>query len=219
MAKKIASGNWSFDDSVASRFSLIARNEIPDYERVIDKCVELGTAHFPERNARVIDIGSATGYTMRRFLEAGFTDVWGVDNSSAMLAQSCVQLNLIHSDTFPADRGPYDLALANWTLHFIHERAAYIKKIYDALTDQGVLVITDKVLSSPKVFDRYHDFKRTNHVSEEHIRTKTKSLEGVLIPYPITWYLETLAHTGFRQVEIINASWGFVTFLCWKVTP
>ncbi len=66
---------------------------------------------------------------------------------------------------------------------------------------------------SPLANELYHDFKRRNGMTEEQIEEKKQRLEGVLVPYPIDWYLQTLSGLGFENVEIINVNTVFVTFV------
>ena len=179
-------GTWTFNEETAVQFDTIARSSIPHYEEVIEKSLGIALALFPVRDqVKIIDVGSATGYTMARFRDAGFSQMYGVDDSPAMLRKSRVQEHLILSKAFPKDRGPYDMVLANWTLHFIRERKAYLQDIYDALAEDGVLLLTDKMQTSGFVHDRYHDFKRSMGLSEEHIAYKAAAIQGVLIPYPL----------------------------------
>ena len=207
-------GKWKFDDKVASQFDAIARTNIPNYESVLEKCVMIAKATFPDtEHARIIDVGSATGNTLQKFREAGYAQVFGVDSSKAMLARSRVKENLIHSETFPKKYGPFDLVLANWTLHFIKEREAYLHDIYDSLTEKGILVLSERMKSSDIVYKQYHTFKRSMGLSEQEIREKEAAIEGVLVPYPIEWYFETLKEIGFKKVEVIDAAWCFNTML------
>lgn len=211
------SGKWTFNELVAKDFDEIARTNIPHYVDVISKSVALALDAYPKRNARVIDVGSALGRTMESFISAGFSDVHGVDNAPAMLANSRIQKNLVLSDSFPASHGPFDVVVANWTLHFItdaHERAAYIKDVFDNMNPGGIFVLTDKTLSTPKDHREYLNFKRRMGVSEEAIAAKTAAIEGVLVTLPVAWYHETLKRTGFGRVEIVDTAWCFNTFLC-----
>lgn len=209
-------GNWEFNGNTAEQFDEIAHKNIPHYAEVIAKAVLIAEQLFPLKNARVIDVGSATGYTMERFVNAGFRDVYGVDNSQPMLLQSRVQTNLIHSDAFPKSQGPFHIVVANWTLHFVNEREEYLTDIFDALHEDGVLFLSDKMQSSDLVHDRYHDFKRSMGLTEEQIAKKAAAIEGVLIPYPLNWYIDTLHRIGFKTVEIVDASWCFKSLLCIK---
>jgi SAM-dependent methyltransferase len=180
-------------------------------------CILIAERSFADREAaRIIDVGSATGFTLMKLREAGFKTVNGVDSSLAMLDKSRIKENLIHSDVFPKSKGKYDLVLANWTLHFVKDRKAYLQDIHDSLSEDGMFILSEKMSSSKFVHDRYHDFKRSMGVSDKEIEEKERSLRDVLIPYPLGWYLENLSAIGFIEIEIIDAAWCFKTLLCRK---
>ncbi len=218
MVKKIKTETrWKFDGAVANHFDNIARRHIPNYEKVIDKCVHIaGTAFAGDKHVKIIDVGSATGYTMHRFISEGYTQVWGVEASPHMKERSMHADNVILSDTFPARYGPFDMVLANWTLHFVPDREAYIKSIFESMTDRGVCIISDKMRTSPFLVNRYHDFKRSQGVSDEEIAEKARLITGVLVPFPLEWYIQTLRAVGFSNVEVFDADWCFASILCVK---
>jgi hypothetical protein len=108
------------------------------------------------------------------------------------------------------------MVLANWTLHFIRERDEYLADVFAHMREGGILILTDKMQASPFVHDRYHDFKRAQGLTEEQIQKKQAAIEGVLVPYSLEWYLDTLKEIGFREATIIDGSWGFVSLLCFK---
>lgn len=210
-------GTWRFNEAVAQRFDQEARAHIPNYELVVQKCVDIATALYPDKAAaRILDVGCATGYTLEQLLCAGFTNVYGVDNSQAMLDHSKVAERLVLSDTVPAEFGPYDLVLANWTLHFIEAREEYLAGIFNSLNKGGTLVITEKMEMSPLVYGQYHHFKRTQGVSQDEVVRKEAAIQGVLTTRPLTWYLETLQKLGFKQTTVLDASYGFVTLVASK---
>lgn len=158
-------------------------------------------------------MGSAVGTTLHALHQTGLHNLYGVDSSAEMLARSFDQASLIQSEQFPFEHGPFDVVIANWVLHFIKDREAYLRDIKNALSADGVLILTEKVSGSALANELYYDFKRANGVSEEEIEIKKQRLEGVLTTYPLNWYLDTLAGLGFRQVDIINANTVFVTLL------
>lgn len=205
---------WAFDSKVADSFDDIAKTNIPDYEQVIAQCIQIISAIGVD-NPRIIDVGCATGNTLRRLYGAGFTDLVGVDNSRHMLnaVADLPGVELVLSDHFPGHRGPYDVVLANWTLHFIENRRSYLMAIAESLSAGGILLLTEKTQSSPITQALYRDFKRANGLTEEEIQTKERQLIGVLTPYPVDWYFELLYQLGFHWVEVINAKYGFVSFL------
>lgn len=204
-------GQWRFDENIAQKFQQIAQREIPDYSRVINLCLQIISKSSKEQ-PKIIDVGSALGETLKQLHQIGYANLYGVEASSDMLANSFDKATLIHSKEFPEQHAPFDYIINNWTLHFIHERIEYLKAIKRSLTQGGTLILTDKVSTSDFTHELYYDMKRTNGVSEEEIRLKREQIEDVLVTYPITWYIDTLNDLGFEQIEIINANTTFVTF-------
>ena len=207
---QIEKHKWAFDDSVADRFQHEAETNIPGYAIVIDKCLQI--AHkYVAKTDKIIDIGSALGYTVDKFVNEGF-DIIGVDNSMSMINKSLHKERIICSDELPA--GPYKLVLMNWTLHFMQDKEKYLKDIYDNI-DNGFLILTDKCAQTEITKDLYYDFKRGKGVTEEYIKQKEKNLVGIMHSMPTEWYFKTLRELGF-SVDIIHAEYGFVTFICKK---
>lgn len=203
---------WEFDEEVASRFQQEAITNIPDYERVIDLCLEIVNSKF-EKTATVVDVGSALGYTLDKFASAGY-NVIGIESSEQMKSKSTQRDKVIVSSTFP--QLSCDVVLANWTLHFVNERKEYLQNIYKNLNQSGVLILTDKTTQSETIKKLYYDFKRSNGITEEYIKLKEEMLKGYMSTLPTQWYIETLQEVGFINIQIINSRLGFVSFYCEK---
>lgn len=203
---------WKFDSNVADRFQNEAVTNIPDYERVIDLCVDL-CSNFP-KDAKVVDVGSALGHTMGKFTQAGFTNVWGIDSSKDMNDRNPFKTFVHHSDEFVG--GPYDIVLCNWTMHFIKNKEHYLSSIYDNTNDGGILILTDKTEQSDHVKKLYYDFKRANGVSDDYIKHKEEQLKGFMHLWDTFSYLDVMMNLGW-YVEVVNARLGFVTFLARKI--
>jgi len=203
---------WQFDKQAAENFAAIAQREIPDYQRVIDLCIQV-IRRLDIPAPKIIDVGSAIGTTLYELHEAGFTNLYGVESSQDMLARSFDKARLIHSEQFPVKYAPFDVVIANWVLHFIPDRQQYIETIVQSLSPDGVLILTEKVSASELANELYYDFKRRNGLSEEQIEEKKQRLEGVLTTYTLTWYLDILVCLGFKQIDIINANTVFVTIM------
>ena len=215
LSSQAKQGEWKFDAQVAEVFDGIARREIPDYLRVIALCIRIikkGGLVQP----KIIDVGSATGETLRQLYQAGYHHLYGVDNSAAMIAHSFDKATLIHAEAFPEQYGPFDYVLNNWTLHFIRKPVAYLEAIKRAMAPGATLILSDKVSSSECAHELYYDYKRENGVTEEEIEKKRQQIEGVLVTYPTSWYLNTLSSLDFQDIEVINASASFVTFMARK---
>lgn len=204
---------WAFDNAVAERFQHEAETNIPSYHNVIDKCLTFANKHLC-KSAKIIDVGSALGYTLSKFINAGFTNVMGVDNSISMIEKGTHKSLVTCSDSLPEYN--YDLVLMNWTLHFIVDKRAYLTDIYNSLNQNGYLILSDKCIQTDILKDIYYDFKRNHGVSEEYIIQKEQNLIGVMYLNSIDWYLKTLRELGFT-VDILHGDLGFITFLCHKV--
>lgn len=205
--------SWVFDEAVAKRFQQEAKAHIPSYDTVINKCIDFANKNL-KKNDKIIDVGSALGYTIKRFIDEGYTNVYGVDNSRAMIDNSLYPTLVTESDYFPKDL--YNLILVNWTMHFIQDKYSYLNDIYHSLPYGGHLILTDKLLQSEIVKREYYNFKRNNGVSEDYIQQKEKDLIGVMHSVSLGWYTNKLHMVGFKTVEIIHADLGFTTFLCEK---
>jgi trans-aconitate methyltransferase len=203
--------SWIFDEAVASRFQHEAESHIPSYNTVINKSVDFAKKNL-QPDDLIIDVGSALGFTINKFKSAGFKNVIGVDNSTAMIEKSLYSDTIVHSSTLPVNK--YKLVLINWTLHFILDKQEYLQSVYNSL-DNGYLILTDKMKQSDKVKEMYYDFKRNNGVADEYIYQKEDSLKTIMHCKSVEWYTSQLTNIGF-DIEIIHADLGFVTFLCYK---
>ena len=205
---------WVFDNEVAKNFDYIADTSIPKYRVIIHKTVNI--LRNMSKDSKIIDVGCATGNTLDVLNRQGFTNIYGVDSSSAMINEASKKghKNLIISDTFPKRRS-YEAVIANWTLHFIEpkKRYDYISDIYDSLNEGGIFILSEKVEGDQS---EYYDFKRSNFLTDEEIQEKTESLKGVLITKPVEWYINVMEDIGFRLIKIIDRTYCFVTFLVMK---
>ena len=110
---------------------------------------------------------------------------------------------------------PVEFVMANWTLHFVKERKQYIQDIYNNMTG-GVFILSEKTTQTKEVKELYYNFKIANGVSLDYIKQKEQLLQGFMDLYPVEWYMQTLTEVGFKNIQILNARYGFVTFYCEK---
>lgn len=204
---------WKFDATVAETFVDHARQHIPNYDAVIDKCVDV-CRHLCTEDSAIIDVGCATGETLQRLYDVGFWNLYGVDSSKDMLAKAPTIAQYTHSEELPAGR--YDAVLCNWTMHFMFNKITYLQSIYDNLNDNGFLILSEKTTVDPLHTHFYHKFKKKQGVSAQAIEEKARSLEGVMNIHNVEWYQHHLREAGFGKIDIIDASWCFTTFLCSK---
>jgi tRNA (cmo5U34)-methyltransferase len=207
-------GSWQFDAAVANSFVEHARQHIPNYDLVIDKCVAMAENSLG-RFGRIIDVGCATGETLRRLRQAGFLNLTGVEASEAMLNHCDHDIaRYIHSDCFPQEQ--FDAIICNWTLHFVSDKKKYLSDISKSLSTRGFLILSEKTSLDPTAIKFYHQWKHSQGVSWSDIRAKEEAVKGIMYIDSPAWYTDTLQQVGFNNIQIIDASWCFTTFLCTK---
>jgi ubiquinone/menaquinone biosynthesis C-methylase UbiE len=205
---------WKFDTTVAKTFVSHARQHIPNYDIVIDKCVSM-CEWYLEESSRIVDVGCATGETVRRLYSAGFDNLTGVESSSAMLNHCDHDIaRFIHSDRFPNET--FDAVLCNWTLHFIEDKETYLIDIHRNMHPDGFLILSEKTSLDPTSINHYHSWKLAQGVTIEEVTAKEAAIKDVMFIRDPKWYLDTLTWIGFKNIQIIDASWCFTTFMCYK---
>ena len=212
---------WAFSKEVSDDFVNHARHHIPNYDKVISKCVDLCRFWLgPHEKPKVIDVGCATGETLKKLYLAGFDNLYGVDSSTDMLDRAkeivSTTTTLINNNRFPSELGPFDGIICNWTLHFIKDKEEYLTDMYNSLQPGGILIVTDKTYNSGVDLSLYHEFKKSQGVSPEEIQAKADSIKDIMFINSPEWYLDTLRKLGFGTVSIIDADFCFTSFLAIK---
>lgn len=209
---------WSFDKYVAKSFAQHVRAHIPHYDSVVEKTLWLLENNL-DRHSAICEVGCSNGMALELFMQAGFTNLIGVDSSEDMISSIPVHVKehcqIIHSNEFPARTCPYDAVVCNWTLHFIQNKLSYLEQISNNLTQGGILILSEKTSLDEDMIRFYHKWKNKNGVDWEEINNKQRALEGVMHINSQNWYLETLSRLGF-STRIIDADWVFTTFYAVK---
>jgi tRNA (cmo5U34)-methyltransferase len=205
---------WQFNEKVAETFVSHAKQHIPNYSQVIDKSIEV-CSHYLQPQDKIIDVGCATGETLRRLHRAGFNNLTGVEASHAMLQHCDFSIaRILHNDRFPNEK--FDGVLCNWTLHFIEDKEMYLVDIHRNMNENGVLVLSEKTSLDPTAIKFYHEWKHRQGVSWEDIQAKEAAVKDVMFINDPKWYIDTLTWVGFKNIQIIDANWCFTTFMAIK---
>jgi 2-polyprenyl-3-methyl-5-hydroxy-6-metoxy-1,4-benzoquinol methylase len=205
---------WEFDKTVADRFQQEAETHIPDYQQVIDLEIDIIEKKFKRKDLKIIDVGSALGHTLDTLYTKGYKDICGVESSQAMIDQSKHKEKIINSFEFPA--GSYDVVLANWTVHFIKEKEKYLTSVFESLNENGVLMLSDKMIQHPVIKEMYYRWKIANGVPLEVVKEKEQKLVGIMLSETLDAYLEMLSNIGFSKVDLVNSRFNFNTLICFK---
>jgi tRNA (cmo5U34)-methyltransferase len=233
-------GNFEFNADVAAAFDDMLERSIPFYQEQQGMICSL-CRNLWRPGTSVYDLGCSTANTLialSRELPAS-TRFVGYDNSRPMLerAAQTVAAHHVHErvDLRYADLNGAlsDLPLENaglvtmcWTLQFIRplRRDNLIRWIYEALADEGALIVTEKILTGNGHMNRffidlYYDFKRRHGYSDTEILRKREALENVLVPYRLDENVDLFRRNGFEIVETFFQWFNFAGFLCVKKPP
>ena len=210
--------DFAFDDDVAAVFPDMIRRSVPGYETVVPLTGLIGARALRAAAAplRAYDLGCSLGATARALLnQLGDLpcEVMAVDSAPAMIERARI-LTVDARLTFHcADIRAFPLAQAqlvtlNYVLQFLppEDRPATLARIRQALTADGVLILSEKIRfadpDTQRDYDAAHlDFKRANGYSELEISQKRSALENVMIIDTEEQHRERLRAAGFSRVR------------------
>jgi tRNA (cmo5U34)-methyltransferase len=221
---------FEFDEEVASVFDDMLNRSVPFYKENLDLQIDI-LKNFLNEKDKVVDLGSSTGNFLIA-LAKKFKNLTliGIDNSKAMVKRAVnkskafgVNVSFIEDDFLKYDFNGSKAVIANYTVQFVRplKREKLIKKIYDSLIENGVFLMSEKLITENKklnktMIDIYYDYKKKKGYSEFEIAQKREALENVLIPYTMQENIEMLKNAGFKDVEVIFRWNNFATFIAFK---
>ncbi len=168
--------------------------------------------------SRVLDLGCGTGLELEEYfaLNPGAA-VTGIDLSEAMLNVLKAKfpeknLILIRASYFdvPLGNGLYDAAVSVESLHHFPAgmKASLYGKLYAALAEKGIFVLTDYFAESEKTekeyFQNLAELKKEQGLSDD-------ALYHYDTPLTVEHELDILRHAGFRDARIMK-QWGESTY-------
>lgn len=226
---------FKFGPDVAEVFDDMVSRSVPFYDEIHRILTDLATHVLPQESI-VTDLGCSTGTTLIHLshklkeLNKNFHGI-GIDNSPSMIEKANQKKNDLHLDQIQFEVAdilnweipPSHMVIMNYTLQFIspNDRDVLLKKIYDSLKPNGVLVLSEKI-SSPQsqvqdlITTLYYDFKRRNGYSELEISQKREALENVLVPITPEEQIGALKRAGFEKSEMIFRWYNFASYIGWK---
>ena len=223
---------FEFDEEVAAVFDDMLGRSVPFYEEA-QKITQFFVLKYLPQNGRLYDLGSSTASLLINLSKSldGKAQLIGIDNSSSMIERAKLkakafnaEIELIHGDILEYPYKKANVFVSNYTLQFVRplEREKLIKKIYDALEDEGVFLFSEKLISPDKrlnkeLIELYYDFKKANGYSEYEIAQKREALENVLVPYSEEENITMIKNAGFKHCEVVFRWANFATFVAIKL--
>jgi len=221
---------FEFDEEVASVFDDMLNRSVPFYQENLKLQIDI-LKNFLKENDLVIDLGSSTGtFLIELSKKIKDLNLIGIDNSPAMIKRATQKAKAFGSEAkfIEADFLKYDFKnpkaiIANYTIQFVRplKREKLIQKIYNSLQNEGIFLMSEKLITENKklnkiMIDIYYNYKKEKGYSEYEIAQKREALENVLIPYTMQENIEMLKNAGFRDIDVIFRWNNFATFIAFK---
>lgn len=227
-------GDFTFDESVAEVFPDMIQRSVPGYSNIIT-AIGMLAQRFVTEGSNVYDLGCSRGagiLSIRRNVQTHNIQIIGVDNSQPMVERCRTHLNAYHSDV-PVEILCDDIrnieiqnasmVVLNFTLQFLPraDRLALLRKIYNGLNPNGILVISEKFTFENEAMNEllielHHTFKRANGYSELEVSQKRTALENVMLTDSIETHKARLKEAGFEQVELWFQCFNFGSMVAVK---
>ncbi|MDU9777012.1 carboxy-S-adenosyl-L-methionine synthase CmoA [Helicobacter pylori] len=220
---------FCFDEKVAHVFDDMLERSIPYYHEMLN----LG-AYFIAQNLKenihpkslpkplpkplIYDLGCSTGNFFIALNQQIQQDIElvGIDNSMPMLKKAQEKLKDFNNARFECmdflevefkEASAFSLL---FVLQFVRpmQREVLIKKIYNSLALNGVLLVGEKIMSEDRILDKqmielYYLYKQNQGYSHNEIAFKREALENVLVPYSLKENIALLESVGFKHVEAL----------------
>ncbi|MGL2691068.1 carboxy-S-adenosyl-L-methionine synthase CmoA [Helicobacter pylori] len=234
---------FCFDEKVAHVFDDMLERSIPYYHEMLD----LG-AYFIAQNLKeniypkslpkslpkplIYDLGCSTGnffIVLNQQIQQDI-ELVGIDNSMPMLKKAQEKLKDFNNVRFECmdflevefkEASAFSLL---FVLQFVRpmQREVLLKKIYNSLALNGVLLVGEKIMSEDRILDKqmielYYLYKQNQGYSHNEIAFKREALENVLVPYSLKENIALLESVGFKHVEALF-KWVNFTLLAARKT-
>jgi tRNA (cmo5U34)-methyltransferase len=233
LEKNLADGQkWEFDGEVANAFDDMLERSIPNFRAMRTLVSRLGR-RFLIDGADVVDLGASTGEGILSLL-GGFPPnqyetqhVFAlIEKSPAMLAvlrekfsfmRNVLVLDWDLRTEYPKAKACLTMSILTLQFVPIEYRQRVLRKVFETTVPGGAFIIVEKVLGSSAELDElfvteHHGMKAAAGYSDEEIRRKRLSLEGVLVPVTAEFNEDLLRKAGFSEVECF---WRCLNFAGW----
>lgn len=223
-------GKWEFDEGVTQVFTDMLSRSIPNYEVMRSMSYLVGRGFL--QGGTVLDVGCSNGLASEMFVKNTDGEHYVMSDVSEPMLAACAKryakeiaegtVEVCRNDLrygLPPKGGDVDLVISCLTIQFtpIEYRQNILARIYSAIREGGALLLVEKVLGNSAEIDtifvdEYYGIKRDNEYTEEQIRNKRQSLEGVLVPLTASFNEYLPAQAGFKKVDCF---WRCLNFSGW----
>ena len=225
---------FKFDKKVTEAFDDMIERSVPGYGITISM-LEIIAAKYSQADSYCYDLGCSLGAStlaMRRNIKQSGCSIVSVDNSEPMIKKcqeliaaenSQVPVKLVCADIQDVAIKNASIVVLNFTLQFIapEKRETLLKKIYDGMLPNGVLILSEKVSFDDTQeealnIEMHHTFKKAHGYSDLEISQKRTALEKVLIPETLQTHQQRLKKAGFSTSTVWFQCFNFMSIAAVK---
>jgi tRNA (cmo5U34)-methyltransferase len=226
---------FRFDERVARVFPDMLRRSIPGYAASIEAIGALA-ARYVRAGTNCYDLGCSLGaatLAMRQGIREPGCRIVAVDVAPAMIARCReivaeddrlygreTEIDVVEDDIRNIEFVNASMVVMNYTLQFVDpaDRDALMGRIHAGMNEQGVLVLSEKVVDENDTMERllvelHHEHKRRKNYSALEVARKRAALENVLVPETVAAHHERLARAGFRHTAVWLRYFNFVSII------
>lgn len=159
--------NWAktYDKSVERNTG--SNNIYSKYNEVLDTVYTTATKNI-NKDVKILDIGVGTGNLSKRFLETGYNNIIGLDQSREMLSVAKdkfpkLKLRLGEFLKIPFENSTFDIIVSTYAFHHLNEeeKAVAIREMLRVLKENGKIIIGDLMFESDQskaeIYERLSD--------------------------------------------------------------
>jgi tRNA (cmo5U34)-methyltransferase len=220
---------FRFDKAVAEVFDDMLERSVPGYRTTISM-IGLLAERYSRADSICYDLGCSLGaatLAMRKNIKQPGCSIVAVDSSRPMIEKcqariaadnSQVPVKLICADIQDLVIKNASIVVLNFTLQFIapEKRQALLKKIFDGMLPNGVLILSEKISFEDKKvealnIEMHHTFKKAQGYSELEISRKRTALENFLTSETVAIHRQRLKNAGFQTSTVWFQCFNFMS--------
>jgi tRNA (cmo5U34)-methyltransferase len=231
VSNSFETGGWEFNKKVVEVFDEHVNKNVPNYDLIQKIIVDLSDWLLPDES-NLVDVGASTGTTARQIslkhpkrklsfylydIEEEMLNAAREKNSGHLGHHRFLYINSDLTEHQPSHEEA-DVSLSIFTLQFIprHKRGQLLKNLAEkARESTGTLIVAEKLEQETGFWQEVAneatwDYKQDSGIDDETIRSKARSLRGVLVPLKEKELIKLIEENGWKETICVYKfhNWG-----------
>ncbi len=161
---------------------IISGYKVGDIDDFYHICLPyLGNKFFPDKNVKILDIGSGHGRCLFPLKEAGWQNLWAIDIddfNKDIFQKNGINFSKIDAENekFPYENDFFDVVLSFHLIEHLHSPYNYMAEVYRVLKKDGIhILVTPDWQKQYKVF--WRDYTHLHPYDKESIPRLLRSYD------------------------------------------